>query len=371
MAFCSKCGRRLNSDARFCPGCGLQVSGTDQPSSDYRKETWEGSVHKCPRCGAPVGSFEAYCSACGNELRDKEAADSVAELSKQLDQIESGRNESGKKKKEQGTVSDIDQRKINLIRTYPIPNTVEDILEFVILASSNVEPEAYSVWSSDVSGKAVSEAWITKCNQAIHKAEVSFGDSPLVEKMHKMCADTLKSIRTAKNRGIRNVVAATVGPLLLITLLVLMLELIEPGRTSEEIARLEEIVDSIEQDLENGEYYRALLNAESLDASEYVSEETQRQWNVNREYWIDRVVNEAAENGIDLSGKVSDLGSKEQDSEEDQNSEESQTGGFVDGLMNGVEHGLSEAQKNIDEFTQAISSVGNGTDGQQSLATGD
>lgn len=355
MAFCTKCGKQLDLDARFCPGCGAPAHPSAQTIPEPRKEAWEGAIHKCPHCGAPVGSFDVHCPTCGNELRDKEAADSVAELSDRLDKIESERNKGGKKKgffaraAEQSAISDIDQRKISLIRTYPIPNTVEDILEFVILASSNVEPEAYSISSASISGKAVSEAWITKCNQAIHKAEVSFNDSPLIDDMRKMRTDTLRSIRTAKLKGILSLTVLIAGPLLLAAIVGILSMLTEPGRTSEEIGRLEKVVDSIEQDLENGEYYRALLNAESLDASEYVSEEVQRQWDVNREYWIDRVLDEASESGIDLSTKAPEIDG------EMQNPEEDSAAGFVGGFLDGLQSGQEEIQENVEEFNRIMS----------------
>lgn len=202
MTFCAKCGKQLDSDARFCSGCGAPTHTAAQTLYGSRKETWEGSIHKCPHCGSPVGSFDVCCPACGNELRDKEAADSVAELSQRLDQIESERNGSGKKRgpfvkaAEQNAVSDIDQRKINLIRSFPIPNTKEDLFEFMILALSN-----YDVKFTDMgdeggseSEKALSEAWKAKLEQAFNKAEVLFRDDPALERFRAMRKEKLGEI---------------------------------------------------------------------------------------------------------------------------------------------------------------------------------
>ena len=47
MAFCSNCGKELNSSARFCDGCGTPVSGAE----NKRNTVYEGNVHKCPHCG--------------------------------------------------------------------------------------------------------------------------------------------------------------------------------------------------------------------------------------------------------------------------------------------------------------------------------
>lgn len=202
MAFCTKCGKQLDLDAQFCSRCGAPAQASAQAVPEPRREAWEGSVHKCPHCGSPVGSFDVCCPACGNELRDKEAADSVAELSQRLDQIESERNGSGKKRgpfvkaAEQNAVSDIDQRKINLIRSFPIPNTKEDLFEFMILALSN-----YDVKFTDMgdeggseSEKALSEAWKAKLEQAFNKAEVLFRDDPALERFRAMRKEKLGEI---------------------------------------------------------------------------------------------------------------------------------------------------------------------------------
>ena len=333
MAFCTKCGNRLEPDARFCSGCGTPAQADVQPSSDSRREAWEGSVHKCPHCGAPVGSFDAYCPACGNELRDKEAADSVAELSRRLDQIESERNESGKKKglfaraAEQNAVSDIDQRKISLIRTYPIPNTVEDILEFVM--------------------KAVSEAWVSKCEQAIRKAEVSFSGSPLVGRMNEMLETAREKVGRAKRKRIIAQIAVYAGPWVFLLSVIGIIVLLAPGAVNREQERLDGIVESIEQDLDDGEYLRALLKADSLETE--VTDDMEQEWEINREYWIDRVVDEASENGVDLSARASELDGGRSETDADSSA------GFVGGFMDGLESGQEEMQENVDEFNRIMS----------------
>lgn len=353
MAFCTKCGKQLDSGAQFCSGCGTPTKKEGESSSGPRKEAWEGFVHRCPHCGAPVGSFDAYCPACGNELRDKEASDSVAELSRKLDQIESERNESGKKRGlfaravEQNVVSDIDQRKISLIRTYPIPNTVEDILEFVILASSNADPEAFSSLTPDVSRKAVSEAWISKCEQAIRKAEVSFSGSLLVGRMNEMLESARDKVRQAKRKRVFAQIALYAGPWVLLLGLCGFLILLGPAAVNREQERLDGIVESIEQDLDDGEYLRALLKADSLETE--VTDDMAQEWEINREYWIDRVLSEASENGVDLSARASELDGGRSESDK------SSSAGFVGGFMDGLESGQDEMQENVDEFNRIMS----------------
>lgn len=68
-----------------------------------------------------------------------------------------------------------------------------------------------------------------------------------------------------------------------------------------EVARLEAIVVEIEARLERGEYKYALMNADTLVYSGSIqNEEQERQWAVKREYWIDKIIEEAADDGIIL-----------------------------------------------------------------------
>ena len=70
MAFCSNCGKDLNSSARFCDGCGTPVSGAE----NKRNTVYEGDIHKCPHCGEVLNSFVVNCPSCGYELRDVQSS---------------------------------------------------------------------------------------------------------------------------------------------------------------------------------------------------------------------------------------------------------------------------------------------------------
>ena len=75
----------------------------------------------------------------------------------------------------------------------------------------------------------------------------------------------------------------------------------DPIYEKKEVARLENIVDEIEVQLENGEYKYALMNADTLVYDGNMeNEEQERQWKIKREYWIDKVIEEAEENGVTL-----------------------------------------------------------------------
>lgn len=157
VMFCPYCGTKLDDGARFCKNCGEAVSDTAEQTPKVqqtespdgnpseRKTVYEGYIHKCPNCGEVLDSFAVNCPTCGYEFRGVKGAISVREFAKKLEEIESKRPTSrfGFKKvlENQNTVNETDMKKISLIRSFVIPNTKEDMLEFLILASSNFQFE--------------------------------------------------------------------------------------------------------------------------------------------------------------------------------------------------------------------------------------
>ena len=145
MAFCINCGQELPEGAKFCANCGKSVN--DDSSTNQRKMTFEGEVHKCPQCGEVIDSFTAVCPSCGYELRGASTTNAVKEFAAKLDNVTT------------------EYQKENIIRNFPIPNTKEDIFEFMILASSNIDERP---------NKEVFNAWIAKFEQCYQKAKLSF-----------------------------------------------------------------------------------------------------------------------------------------------------------------------------------------------------
>ena len=118
MVFCSNCGEKLNDGAKFCHACGASTSGI--PTQQKREQEYAGKIIKCPNCGEVLDSFVTVCPACGYELRGSSASSSVREFAMKLDNAAT------------------DAKKVSIIRNYPVPNTKEDIFEFMILASTNI-----------------------------------------------------------------------------------------------------------------------------------------------------------------------------------------------------------------------------------------
>ena len=150
----------------------------------------EGDLKKCPSCGAPVGSFATKCEHCGHEFRNIDSNTSIKKLMQMLDNVESSRKNSsaiGSMMNQafggfMGSGDKVDTRKKEIIKNFPIPNTKEDILEFLALAV----PNAKKVGNFFTSGAFNSPAnarnkihndfvpvWQAKCEQIIMKARFS------------------------------------------------------------------------------------------------------------------------------------------------------------------------------------------------------
>lgn len=140
------------------------------------KSNKEGELKKCPSCGSIVQSFNTKCSECGHEYRNTSAVSSISVLSSRLEAI---LNEnmlgSDTESKELGVfarmdkVNDIAHKQAQTIVNFPIPNTKEDILEFLSFALPKAKPRSF--WANNINGEdTIQPAWRTKCEEIILKA---------------------------------------------------------------------------------------------------------------------------------------------------------------------------------------------------------
>ena len=176
------------------------------PAPAPKANTKHGGTRKCPGCGTPVGAFQTQCSECGFEFNDVGAVQSANSLFEKLQNLEMQKaqelaqhedrkqhrliqlseqqNSGGAMKtlfkskeameKERVSIMESFERdgrkieekyldaKITLIKSFAVPNTKEDLLELLSMASSN----AYD--NDGVVGKE-EEAWIQKTDQVYQK----------------------------------------------------------------------------------------------------------------------------------------------------------------------------------------------------------
>lgn len=170
MAFCVNCGEKIKDNSKFCTNCGQVVIPHKKPTEE-RKSAFDGEVHKCPNCGEILNSFSPNCPSCGYELRDSAATNSVQRLYWELNKATS-----------------IEQKTL-IIRNYPIPNAKEDIIEFMILASTNISGE---------SEKSIFEAWVAKFEQTYQKANITLKNDSAFAQIQEIYEKAEKTITMEK-----------------------------------------------------------------------------------------------------------------------------------------------------------------------------
>ena len=221
--FCPYCGSKLDIGAQFCRNCGEAIyensAGPSRSQRDEgvdgnpneRKTVYDGYVHKCPNCGEILEAFTVVCPACGYEIRDTRSAVSVRELAQKLEKISARRAPIPEEKKSvMKTIFGRDfrnqeesnevflrfenqkmQEKASLIRNFSVPNAKEDILEFMIMATSNIN-------TRQGLDDPVTKAWIDKLDQIYQKAEIIMGDHPDFDQIRSMYENKKKEIKKAK-----------------------------------------------------------------------------------------------------------------------------------------------------------------------------
>ena len=216
MAFCINCGQELPDGAKFCANCGTAVNGTN--SITPRKTIYEGEIHKCPNCGDVLDAYELVCETCGYERRGIKATSSVRELQLKLEELYSKRPRQNiqtifAQALSGGQLTNADEEIVNLIKNFSIPNTKEDIMEFLILASSNIDVKVYGLAGSqhqsiNPSQREISDAWLAKFQQAYQKAQLLFGGSQELSNIDFLFQQKMKEIKEAKKEPLMLILGA-------------------------------------------------------------------------------------------------------------------------------------------------------------------
>ena len=307
MAYCQNCGHKLDPAAKFCPECGEPVAKKDMST---RHQKFAGEIIKCPNCGEVLNAFSSQCPTCGYELRDSDSSDSVKKFAQELKEIESGRK-SERKFSSIGnafanalganTTNPIDQQLANRISNFAVPNTKEDIFEFMILAASNIDPMAhdttvYGYSLAERPGKLmISNAWDSKYNQVHQKAKIMFPEDVRLTEIETLYKSKQKQIKCEKFKVLK-IILPLIGALLAL-MVICEFSLGGISRKSEKREKeLNAIVVDIQEDISNGDYDDALIKANSLRYDKSWNSEKAEQWDEQREYLINLINEKKEEN---------------------------------------------------------------------------
>lgn len=204
MAFCNNCGSPINDGAKFCSVCGKATAAY----TGERRQIYDGVIHKCPNCGEVLDSLLTICPACGYELRDTMASQSIRDFASKIEQIERTRISSP-----DGTLTKTDEQIISLINSFAVPNTKEDLFEFTVLSSTNIDVSLLDDRIPDNNAKkAICKAWKAKLNQVYQKSIMVFDENDeRFKKIERLYDQTQVKIQTKEKQQKRRY---TVGLLL-------------------------------------------------------------------------------------------------------------------------------------------------------------
>lgn len=355
MAFCSNCGRKLEHDVKFCSECGEPIIKKEE-TYDQRKTVYDGELHKCPNCGELLKSFEIICSTCGYELRGNKVSNAVKEFALKLENIEAKREYEKPRgifavAEAQQRLSKTDEQKISLIKSFSVPNSKEDMLEFMILATSSMNMRTYDSSDTNISksDKEINAAWFSKVQQVYEKAKRIYSTDSTFAEIKVLYDNCNEKIAKSKRKSIVKWILLVGWIPLLWIVLIVFLGISEPKEEAKEIERLDNIIIEVQQALDNHEFKHALRIADSIDYQRYDTE-MERKWDIQREYWVDKVLEEASKNGVELEYTQTPDVDKANDSQSD----DENNGGFIEGFSEGLQSGIEAAEKNIEEFNSII-----------------
>ncbi len=178
MAYCQNCGEKISDSAKFCPSCGA-AAAENTSNNESRKTKFDGEIHKCPNCGEILNAFEIVCPTCNFELRGTSGSKHVKELQEKLEKASN------------------DKQKITIINSFPVPNTREDIFEFMLLASSNFDANYYA---SHLSEEDISDAWLAKIKQCYEKAKLVLTNEKDLEKIKNIYDKVILECENSKKQ---------------------------------------------------------------------------------------------------------------------------------------------------------------------------
>ena len=135
-----------------------------------------GNIVKCPNCGAQVIGGSAVCTECGYAFSNVSANSSAEKLQAKLDEFNRRQEQRADSRGYLRSLFDSDtirKHKMEIISTFPVPNTREDLLEFLTMLQAGADATgSHDGGTSDIEDMSYAY-WLLYTN-CINKAKLSF-----------------------------------------------------------------------------------------------------------------------------------------------------------------------------------------------------
>jgi len=151
-----------------------------------------GNIKTCPACGSCIKSMKLACEACGHEFANIEANKSITNLLNRINVLHKEPNEKENL---------FNQRKADVINNTAIPNSKEDLIEFLTICSS----QSGVAFTKRGYSKVLS-AWSRKGFEALNKGKLLFKDDSSNMKLILEFEKKLKIARLLSYLTIYNIV---------------------------------------------------------------------------------------------------------------------------------------------------------------------
>lgn len=174
MNYCSKCGNKLDVNAKFCFNCGEKVNRQDNKELDFLKkhiEEIEELIH------IRINNKPAQITSPADEEK----------------------------------IMLYEEKVVNAIKTINIPNSIDVISEIIIIAASKINSKVFNSASPSESGEITeyevwvsrkdSTAWFLKMEEAYNKASILFRNAPEFERLEDIYLKTKKDIERERKKG--------------------------------------------------------------------------------------------------------------------------------------------------------------------------
>lgn len=166
------------------------------------QERIDEQARKCPKCGNQLSGITAVCPLCGYEIKYAKTASSISELTKEINRLKQKRNAVSDaiaaKLSGRGN-SPTDEKISSLIQNFIVPNSKEEIFEFMIFAAGHMDAE-FLAGKKKTSHEPdiIIKAWASKFSQTFQKAKLSFGNDADFQKIRELYDAKMQEIKDAK-----------------------------------------------------------------------------------------------------------------------------------------------------------------------------